>query len=133
MESSVKGLSKYRLERAREDLKIAKDLLETGDYRFSTNRSYYAIFHAMRAVHALGGFDSKKHSGVIGHFNYEYVRTGIFPKEVTSMIKGAMEIRQSSDYEDFYIASKTDAVNQVKDAEYIVGLVEEYLKGKLET
>ena len=40
---SVTDLSRYRLERAKEDLKTAGDNLREGSYRASVNRSYYAI------------------------------------------------------------------------------------------
>jgi uncharacterized protein (UPF0332 family) len=42
-------LSFYRLDRAFEDLATAKDLFEKGNYRVANNRSYYAIFHSLRA------------------------------------------------------------------------------------
>ena len=58
MDGSLIDLSKYRLERAREDLQTARDNFENGSYRASVNRSYYAIFHALRAVTALDDFDS---------------------------------------------------------------------------
>ena len=65
MEGSVKELAAYRLERAEEMLKAAEDNLNMEQYRTSLNRSYYAIFHAMRAANILEGYDSSKHSGVI--------------------------------------------------------------------
>ncbi len=42
-----------------------------------------------------------------------------------------MEIRQKSDYDDFYIVSRDAAKVQVENAEYIVNLIEDYLKRKL--
>ena len=69
MESSLIDLSKYRLDRAKEDLETAADNLSSGKYRASVNRSYYAIFHALRAITALQNFDSGKHSGIIAFFN----------------------------------------------------------------
>ena len=127
MDGSVKDLAKYRLDTAKEDLKRARREFEIEDYKLALNRSYYAIFHAMRAINSLDGFDSSKHSGVISHFNEHHVKTGEFPKDVSKMIKGAMEIRQKSDYEDFYIASKQTAKEQIESAEYIVELTERYL------
>lgn len=56
MENSVKELSKYRFERAKEMLDASKENLEIGQYRTSLNRSYYAVFHAMRAVNVLKGY-----------------------------------------------------------------------------
>ena len=69
MEGSLRELAGYRMERAREMLDAAKDNLEIGQFKTSLNRSYYAIFHAMRAANILKGFDSSKHSGVIAFFN----------------------------------------------------------------
>ena len=62
-------LAKYRLARAKEDLETAAGNLDNGKYRASVNRSYYAVFHSIRAITALDHFDSSKHSGVIAFFN----------------------------------------------------------------
>ena len=80
MEGSVIDLSLYRLERSKEDLETAEENLKSGKLRASVNRSYYAVFHALRAVTALDHFDSSKHSGIIAFFNQHYVKTGIFDK-----------------------------------------------------
>lgn len=77
-------LAKYRLARAKEDLETAVDNLENGKYRASVNRSYYAVFHSIRAITALNHFDSSKHSGVIAFFNQHYVKPGVFDKELSS-------------------------------------------------
>ena len=50
MEGSLKELAKYRMERAKEMLVASEENLNIEQYRTSLNRSYYAIFHAMRAV-----------------------------------------------------------------------------------
>ena len=78
MEGSVIDLSRYRLEKAKEDLETAEENLIGGKYRASINRSYYAVFHALRAVTALDRFDSGKHSGIIAFFNQHYVKTAVF-------------------------------------------------------
>ena len=80
MEGSIVDLSKYRLERAREDFKTANDNFVEGSYRASVNRSYYAIFHALRAITALDQFDSGKHSGIMAYVNQHYVKKGVFDK-----------------------------------------------------
>ena len=51
-------LSKARLSLAKERLMYADKILEIGDYKTVANRSYYAVFSAMRAVLALDNFDS---------------------------------------------------------------------------
>ena len=67
MAGSVKDLSKYRFERCSEELENSKILLDSGKFKLSLNRSYYSIFHAMRAVNVLDDFDSSKHSVDIIH------------------------------------------------------------------
>ena len=77
MEGSIKELASVRLARTKEMLVSAEDNFKNDDLRTSLNRSYYAIFHAMRAMNCLDDFDSSKHSGVIAHFNQTYIKTGV--------------------------------------------------------
>ncbi len=99
-------------------------------YRQSINRSYYSIFHAIRAVNALDGFDSSKHSGVIAHFNQMYVKTGLFDKEASKIIRGASELREQADYEDFYSATEDEAAEVFSNARSFVHMVEQFLSEK---
>lgn len=87
LDDNRRDLCKYRLERARECLKSAILLRDLGDYASSANRSYYSIFHAIRAIMALDGEDRKKHSGVIAYFQEKYVKTEIFDKDYSYIIK----------------------------------------------
>ena len=100
MEGSVIDLAKYRLVRAKEDLETAADNLKNGKYRASVNRSYYAVFHSIRAITALDHFDSSKHSGVIAFFNQHYVKPGVFDKELSKMIDSCYRLREKADYDD---------------------------------
>ena len=130
MAGSIAELSKYRYERAIEELENAKVVFEAGSYKLALNRSYYAIFHAIRAVNVLDEFDSSKHSGVIAHFNQHHVKKGDFEKSASKIIQNSMEMREHADYEDFFVASKKDAEEQIERAEQFVGYVTIFLKGK---
>lgn len=61
----------------RNGLSYADEILKIGDYKTVANRSYYAVFSAMRAVLALDSFDSKKHSGIIAEFRRRYLKNEI--------------------------------------------------------
>ena len=106
MEGSVMDLSKYRLARAKEDLETAEDNLMNGKYRASINRSYYAVFHALRAITALDQFDSGKHSGIIAFFNQQYVKTGRFDKAVSKLVDSCFRLREKADYDVFFPGSQ---------------------------
>lgn len=130
MESSLKELAGYRMERAKEMLSAAEDNLKISQYKTSLNRSYYAIFHAMRAMNILKGFDSSKHSGVISYFNKEYIKEGIMDKELSVIIKSSSFLREKSDYDDFFIVGRTETENQLASAKVFLEAVEKYLTEK---
>ncbi|MBR0097319.1 MAG: HEPN domain-containing protein [Synergistaceae bacterium] len=119
--------SKYRLEKAQDDLRTAKLLFDAKEFEAAANRSYYAFFHAMRAVLALEPFDAKKHSAVIAHFNQFYIHTGLFDKNFSKMIAGAFKIRTRADYEDFYVVSLEQIEQQLKNAENFIAEIEKFL------
>ena len=113
-------LARYRLERAEGDLKTARLNLEHEMYYAAANRAYYAVFNAMRSLLALDRLDFKRHSAVIAQFRKLYLKTKILPPELSDVIRDAFRIRTSSDYDDFFIASKEEISNLVADAENFV-------------
>lgn len=123
-------LCKYRLERAEEDLRTAENNHQSGFYKAAINRSYYAIFHSIRAVNILDGFDASKHSSVIAHFNQYFVHTGEFDKTSYKLIDSAYRIREKCDYSDFFIASKEDSALQLENAKSFFHMVKIYLREK---
>lgn len=123
-----KELSKFRLEKAEENLKAAKLLSENKLLRESINRSYYCIFHSARALIAYEKFDSKKHSGIIAYFNKNYIKTGKIEKEYSRIISKAFKIRTDSDYKDFYLVTKDETNEQVENAEKFLNRVKTYIK-----
>ena len=106
MERSLNDLSKYRFETSLEDI------------------------DEIKSVVILDGFDSSKHSGIIAYFNQNYVKTGIFPKEISKIIKAASENREKADYHDFFVASKEEAENQIERAREFSVQISEYLKSR---
>lgn len=133
MDGSLKELAGYRLERAKEMLSASESNLEIGQYKTSLNRSYYAVFHAMRSANSLKNFDSSKHSGVIGFFTKEYLKTEVLDRKLAVIIKDSSFCREKSDYDDFYVAGRTEAEEQLKNAQYFVQKVEAYINSVKES
>lgn len=115
------------MQNAKDRIAEAEKTLELGFYKLAASRSYYAVFSAMRAVLALQGFDSKKHSGVIARFRQDYIKTEIFSKELSSVITRLSSVRNDSDYDDFYLISKEEVAEHLVNAEKFVDAIEEYL------
>ena len=95
-------LASLRLEQAHQCLKAANALLAIGDSRGAVNRAYYAVFHAMRSVLATEGKDFSKHSGVISYFRMNYVKNGVFGKDLSDTISNLFASRSMSDYDDYF-------------------------------
>lgn len=127
-EKTKRSLIAYRLDKAHTDLSAAIMSFDAGFYDASANRSYYAIFHAARAVLMLNGQDYKKHSGVIAFFNRDYIKTEILERKLGKILRDAFEIRTDCDYEDFYVVAKEDVEQQIKNAEYFITKIEAYLQ-----
>ena len=110
----------YRLEVAKSDIKSAKILLDAGEYRGANNRAYYGIYHAISAIYALDGNAYKRHKDALANFNKNYIKTEIFPRTLGRKIAEAEEIRHASDYDDFYIATREEAEEQIDTAVELV-------------
>lgn len=124
----ARALAIYRMSVAKEDLSDAERNLSERHYRIANNRAYYAIFHAICACLATRFKAFKSHAQTIGYFNKEFVHTGIFPTGLAKRVSRAQEVRNASDYEDFYIVAISDAEEQVRTAREVVSLVDEYLQ-----
>ncbi len=118
----------FRLEQAERCIKSAKLLLNEADYNGAANRSYYAVFHCMRAILATDEVDFKRHSGVIAYFRKEYIKTGKFDTSISEWIAELFDIRSFSDYQDFYLVTKEAILIQVQRAEQFYTIVREYLQ-----
>ena len=120
----------YRMRSAIETLGVSALCLESQHYKDSINRSYYAAFYAVKAVLALEEVDFKRHKDAVAYFNKTYGATSIFPRELGKKLGRLKQERETSDYDDFYIASAADATEQYAAAEFIITEVKQYLDGQ---
>ena len=118
----------YRIETSKSDIKAAEIILNAREFRGANNRAYYGIYHAVSAIHALDGNAYKRHKDALANFNKNYVKTEIFPRKLGKRIVESEEIRHASDYDDFYIATREEAEEQIQTAKELVKLVEEYVR-----
>ena len=86
------------------------------------------MFHAMRAILVFNSFDTRKHSGVIAEFRRIYIKENLLPIGLSKMIGSAFTIRNASDYDDMFIASKSDTQAQIENAEAVYTSIREYIQ-----
>ena len=113
---SFEDIARNKLAQAIDDLESADILLGADKYRA-----------AIDAVLSMEPVAFKKHKDVIAYFNKNYVNKDVFSRDMGRKISKLEIIRHKSDYDDFYIASKLDTVNQVTIAKEIIGEIKTYL------
>lgn len=121
-------LAVYKIERAKEELENVRLLFQNERLKAANNRAYYSIYYSLTAVLCLEPVAFKKHKDTIAYFNKNYVHTEKFPKEIGRNIAKAAKVRHASDYDEFYIASKSEAENQIQTAEELIILVQNYIQ-----
>lgn len=122
-----RALSLVRFKRAEECLNTAEENVKLGDYRAAANRTYYAIFHGLRSVLALDEIDMSKHSAVIAVFRRAYLKTNILDRRFSGLITDAFEIRNESDYDDFFIVVKADVEQEIEETKELLEAIKQYL------
>jgi uncharacterized protein (UPF0332 family) len=122
-------LISYRLQQADESLQEAITLAQASLWRGAINRSYYTMFYATLALTVQKQQVISKHSGVIAFFDKDFVRTGIFPKELSRYLHFAFERRQNSDYGELFTATSEEAMQSIKEATDFVEKVKIHLRG----
>lgn len=61
------------------------------------NRLYYSMFYAVLALLQEKQLGTSKHIGAISMFDKEFIKTGIFDKEMSKTLHRAFELRQKGE------------------------------------
>lgn len=129
MKEELKAILKYRLQQADESIKEAEILLNSGgSFRSVINRSYYAMFYSALALISQKGTGTSKHSGVLSIFDREYVKTKVFPKEMSKLFHQAFFLRQECDYSEFSLITKEETVEIMNGAKDFIKKIKTNLK-----
>jgi uncharacterized protein (UPF0332 family) len=121
------SLSHKILALAQEQLHSAEVLYRERQFRDSISRSYYAVFHAARALVEAAGATPKKQEGVISHFDREFVKAGRLSKQLSKILHEVKNLREISDYEESWQATGDKAQKMLDGAKLFIKEVERFL------
>ena len=128
MSESKKKAVRERLKQARETLEEAEVLFEQDFWRGTINRTYYAMFYAVLALAADKEVAISKHTHAIAFLDKEFIKKGIFPKEISRALHVGFDERQTNDYGEIWDIEYTEAQNNLKEAKSFVKTIEDYFK-----
>lgn len=124
----LEDLLRYRVEQAHESLREAEILLDESALRGTINRAYYAMFYTLLALLATRQLGTSKHSGALALFDREFVKTGLFPCELSRSLHLAFDRRQTYDYGEMTEVDRQVAAETLTEARAFVAAVESYLR-----
>jgi uncharacterized protein (UPF0332 family) len=128
MDSGTEQAVHARMDQAHETLQEAEVLFEQDFWRGTINRSYYAMFYAVLALAASRGVAISKHTHAIAFLDKEFIRKGIFPKELSRSLHIGFDERQTTDYGEIWDIDHTEAEQTLSDAKSFVKTIATYLK-----
>ena len=98
--SQGKSLVPKELKTAEQDLADAKEGFERGKYKWTTIQSYYAMFHAARALIYVKNYREKSHHCLIIALQHLYIKTGDLPVYFVEALEKGKALREDADYYD---------------------------------
>lgn len=128
MGEDSKNAIRGRMKQAQETLEEAQTLFEQDYWRGTINRAYYAMFYAVLALGAHKGVVITKHTHAIAFLDKEFIKTDIFPKEISRALHISFDERQTNDYGEIWDIDHNEAKNSLDEAKAFVKTIEEYLK-----
>ena len=124
------ALFQYRLQEAEQTLADAEQMLTGGvSPRSVVNRAYYAVFYFMLALFQKDDINpqTSKHSGVIGAFDRDYVRSGKVERKMGKIVHSLFDARQESDYKEMAEITLADAEEAVLSAREFAAAVKRFI------
>ena len=115
------------IEKSRRTFAEIEILRQAGLWDNIANRLYYAAFHAVSALLIHDGHPVGTHQGAVVMLHQHYVKTGILSKEDGAFYSQLQTLREKSDYNCTYYATKEDTAPRIALTEAfiekVIGLI----------
>ncbi|MFH1259451.1 MAG: HEPN domain-containing protein [Elusimicrobiota bacterium] len=119
-------VSLKELQTAKEDLQDAKDVFALKKFKMATVCSYYAMFHATRALLYFKKYREKSHIQLALAIKSLYIDEGLLPDEYYDDYIQALSLREMADYKSKF--SEQGAQRTIQSAEKSIEMVEKIIR-----
>jgi uncharacterized protein (UPF0332 family) len=124
--SRGKTIAVKELQEAKEDYKTALESVHSGNYKWATVQSYYAMFHAARALLYSNGMREQSHYCLIVGIKELYVKPGKLKITYIEAMQEAKSLREAADYHGKWSEESCNKI--LKQAENFLKETEELIK-----
>jgi len=126
-ETDREAVVKFRIEKAKNTFAEVPVLIEKKFYRTAANRLYYACFYAATALLINDAYETHTHSGVKTLLGLHYIKENIIEKSFGKMYQQLFNLRQDSDYEDWFEVDEEDINSHLEPAEKFIETIEKLI------
>ena len=133
MKPEERDYIRYRMERAKQALGVARRALADDSLPDTVNRLYYACFYAALALLLTEGRYAAKHKGVLSLFDIHWINTGRLPATMGRFFHKIFEARLEGDYEDLAAFEQRAVEAWFKEAEEFIAHVSLKVEEQLHT
>jgi uncharacterized protein (UPF0332 family) len=116
------------LKKARETYDEIEILVTANRLNGAANRMYYAVFHAVCALHIHDGIQVNTHKGSHALFSQQYIKTGILPREYGQLYNQLQTMREESDYNCAYDVEFEELQQRLEPTRRIIEDIERLVK-----
>ena len=117
----------YRIQRAKETLSEADNLIEAGFFNAAINRLYYACYYAVIALLVKNNLVAQTHQGVKQMFSLHFVANKKIDKQHSVFYGRLFNDRISGDYDDF-VSYDSEIITAMRpQAEEFIYIIEKEL------
>jgi uncharacterized protein (UPF0332 family) len=116
------------IKKAEKFISTAEYSLNTGDYDSCASRCYYAMFFMAEAVLLTKGLITSSHKGVISLFGEQFVKTGIFERELGKALNDAYDKRIIGDYGVGFTVTEEESKDLLEKAKNFILKLNDYLQ-----
>lgn len=116
------------LAKSRRYLASAELLRQHGDFDSAVSRLYYAMFYGAEALLLMRGKTFSSHRAVVAAFGEQFIKSGIFPREMHLWLHRAFEKRQLSDYDYLTGITETEVMDLQEKANTFLKKTESFIK-----
>ena len=128
MDKRTTSLLQGSLDKSKEKLRVAEQLLASSAYDDAVSRAYYCAFHAAQAALMIEGLTATTHQGLVNLFGLHLVKSGKLSKELGKFLANLKDDRETSDYEIYSPIDRETAEEAVKEAKIFLAAIETYVK-----
>lgn len=130
MEAKKKYI-RAELRLARDSLKASELLHKAGLYREAIPKSYYSMFHSLKALFTAEEIETSKHSFIISEFGFRFIKQRKeFDSQYGQSLNKVFEYRERCDYKTMFEVDETTSKFCMDRAKEFVDEIERYLNKK---